>query len=676
MSNKQLLIGIGASVVALLVFVGVVIVGWQTYYNLDAIAQIEPTATPTAIPATKESEAVTSATDTPVASAPTDTPAPLAEPHAGSMTETALLNAILPERDQRLLAMRLKHHGQEIPLVVSDTPPNYQLGDETTFWVTDNQQSPPHVFEATASLQYITAHSYWWVENSFNVPASDLKRSAEAFEQKTYPTDRAFFGSEWSPGIDGDERVHVYMGNVPGVAGYYAAANSYASQAETYSNEREMFFINLGAIRPGSSQFDGTLAHEFQHMIHWNQDRNEDTWVNEGLSELATFLNGHGPSNFMGSFLSRPDTQLTSWSTTSDTTTNYGLSFLFMAYFLEHYGEDTMKAVVAHPNNGMAGFNAVLTERGFTEQFDDIFADFLIANYLQDATIGDGAWGYTGLSPSSVTTAQRHQSYPVEQNDQVHQYGADYIELYPDGEALTIEFTGDTEARLLDNQAYSGDYQWYGHRGDDSNTHLTRAVDLSGVEQATLQFWSWYDIEPDWDYAYVEVSADGGESWHVLETAHTTTDNPSGNAYGAAFTGSSNGFWQENQADLSPYTGGEVLIRFEYVTDDAVNHPGFALDDISIPEIDFSDDVENGSNNWQAEGFIRMDNRLPQRFLVQLIQIDDEVIVQSMPLDDDNHGQLTIDTSNGEIEQVIMVISALAPVTTEPATYRYKIGSE
>jgi hypothetical protein len=68
-----------------------------------------------------------------------------------------------------------------------------------------------------------------------------------------------------------------------------------------------------------------------------------------------------------------------------------------MAYFLQRYGEEMTQAVVSNPNNGVAGFNAVLAERSYSERFDDIFADFLAANYLNDPQAGEGRWGYKNL---------------------------------------------------------------------------------------------------------------------------------------------------------------------------------------------------------------------------------------------------------------------------------------
>lgn len=654
---------------------------WSGTATPIPVIEREPVVTPappaTTVPAT-----------TPPASADTGgqpdavaSPAPpkLAEPLPESLsTEQRLAQTILPFRDQRELAMRLRNHGEQIPEVVTTSPPQRQLDEQDTFWVTDNGATPPRQFEAKAYLRTIGDHAYWWVEDGMSVDLVDLERSAQQFDEHTYPTNREFFGTEWTPGVDGDPRVHVFLGNVPGVAGYFAAANSYSKLAEPYSNEREMFFINLRAMPPGTDYFDSVLAHEFQHMIHWYEDRNEDTWVNEGMSELATFINGYGPSNFMGAYTTVPDTQLNSWADSPNASMgHYGGSFLFMAYFLQRFGEDLTKAVVAAPENGIAGFNKTLADHGIDQTFDDIYADFLIANYLNDSTQGDGRWGYgDDLRPNPVAPEHQYSRYPVAQPSTVYQYGADYIELTGNGD-LTLEFTGSTRVPVVDNQAHSGRMQWYSHRGDDSNPRLTRVVDLSGVASATLNYWIWYDIESDWDYGYVEISEDGGETWHILQTPHTATDNPSGNAYGPGYTGASEG-WLEESIDLTPFAGQEVLLRFEYVTDDAVNRPGWTIDDISIPEIGFADDVENGDNGWQAEGFVRIDNVLPQHFLATLLEIapDGTATATPLPLDNTNYASVTIAGLGTRLDRAVLIVSGLTPVTTEPAAYEYRITGE
>jgi hypothetical protein len=284
-------------------------------------------------------------------------------------------------------------------------------------------------------------------------------------------------------------------------------------------------------------------------------------------------------------------------------------------------------------------------------------------------------WGYADFSPDPVTISEHYSVYPAENQSTVHQYGGDYIELSGSGD-VTIDFSGSTQVKVVDNDAHSGQFQWYSMRGDDSNTRLTRAFDLRQVKSATLNYWTWYDIETDWDYGYVEISTDNGETWTILPTPHSATTNPSGNAYGPGYTGLSGGgpTWLEESLDISAYAGQEVLIRFEYVTDDAVNRPGWTIDDISIPEIAFQDDVESGVEGWQAEGFVRMDNILPQRFLAQVLTIGDTVNLERIPLDAANHGTLAVKGLGTTVNRAVLIVSGLAPLTTQPASYEYKLS--
>ncbi len=677
---------------AFLLLLACVFAGSVIYFSLrDAdsppktwVGQLQPEQSPQAtatFPAPDRAPTATS-TQVPVRnSAPAFTPTPVAtstplssRPPGYVTTEQLLANTDVPVRDRLDLAQRFRLSAQPIPAVVNPVPPTYQVGDQEAFWV--GESDTLRHFQVTATLRYVGPHSYWWIENGYNASDSEISASAEAFEDTIYPTNRAFFGSEWSPGVDNDPRLHIFIGNVPGVGGYFYSINEYSRLINPFSNEKEMFFININAASPGNDRLDSILAHEFQHMIHWYNDANEETWVNEGLSELAMALSGYDTGGTERVFAQTPDTQLNTWGDSpNESIAHYGGSFLFLSYFLERFGEDLMRQVVAHPANGADGFNAVLVDQGQSHRFDDIFADWLVANYLDDPTIDEGQWGYRDLSVSSVSLDSQHKDYPASRESTVSQYAADYITFEGRPGSLSIEFTGDTQVKVVPNQAHSGAYQWWSNRGDDSDMSLTHSFDLSGVDQATLQFWAWYDIEGDWDFAYVEVSTDGGQTWDILPGRYTTTENKSGNSFGHAWTGISGDGdtpqWVQEEVDLSPYAGQPVDVRFEYITDDAISHEGFLIDDIAIPAIGFFDDAESGDGSWQASGFVRMDNVLPQRFVVQAIQVGDETRVQRMTLDERNHGQLTIDGLGETTNQVVLVISAITPFTTEAASYRY-----
>ncbi len=633
-----------------------------------------PTETPTPLPSP-------TVTYTPLPSPTvTYTPLPTLTPTAEAQTTEELVTSIvIPERDLRALATRLKHPDEPIPEVVNTEPPTYHVGDTEVFWVgnIDTQEQ----FTITARLCYITPHLYMWVQEDQEIDEQALIRSADRFESYTYPTNREFFGSEWTPGVDNDVHLHILHATNLGfdVAGYYSSADEYSRLVNPYSNEKEMFYLSLDNITPGTVFYDGVLAHEFQHMIHWYNDRNEDSWVNEGCSELATHINHYHLGSTFYSFINQPDLQLTTWSE-DESYGHYGASYLMMAYFLDRFGEEATRAVVAQDANGIDGFNAVLSTYGLT--FDQVFADWVLANLLDDPQLEGGVYGYTELDVGPVPADKTHRDYPVQRASTVHQYAADYIEFQGTCD-LHIEFAGSTQVKLTDAVAHSGEHMWYSMRGDDSNMTLTRAFDLSGLEQATLQFWTWYDIEEHWDYAYVEVSTDQGQTWTILPGTHTTEANPSGNSFGHGYTGVSGGGewpqWVQETVDLTPYTGQQVLVRFEYITDDAINRPGWLIDDISIPELDYRDDAESSDGGWQAAGFARVDNLLPQRFIVQLVSFEPGgkvTQIQRMELDESQRGQLAVPGLGTEVERAVLIVSGIAPVTTEVANYEYSASCQ
>lgn len=115
-----------------------------------------------------------------------------------------------------------------------------------------------------------------------------------------------------------------------------------------------------------------------------------------------------------------------------------------------------------------------------------------------------------------------------------------------------------------------------------------------------------YDIEADWDYAYAEISTDAGASWTPLATDHSTTEDPNGANLGNGITGATEG-WTALTADLAAYAGQTAQIRFRYVTDGAVNNPGFKVDDIAVGDA-LSTDVEDGAADWERAGFVLIED--------------------------------------------------------------------
>jgi hypothetical protein len=207
---------------------------------------------------------------------------------------------------------------------------------------------------------------------------------------------------------------------------------------------------------------------------------------------------------------------------------------------------------------------------------------------------------------------------------------------------------------------------------------LTREFDFREASgPLTLNYWTWYDLEEIYDYVFLEISADGGD-WRIIRAPSTTSDNPSGNSYGCGYNGLSgeDGVWIQESVDLSSYAGQLVQIRFEYITDAAVYGEGFLLDDISILEIGYFSDFEEDDGGWVNEGFVRIDNSLPQTYRLALIHMDAVPRVQFISLSSDNQVELPISIGEDGASEVILVITGTTRFTRQKADYQFQILEE
>jgi hypothetical protein len=593
-----------------------------------------------------------------------------------------LRSEVVPIADPIGLAERLG--GQAgIPQVLAESAAPVPLGTVHTFWAsnTDTQES----FQVDAKMVYATDHVYFWAEQGLEFDQQELEALVDEFETKSYPTNREFFGSEWSPGVDGDPHLYILLANGLGanLAGYYASVDEYSPLAHEYSNSHEMFYLMAGNVDLGDPYTAGVLAHEFQHMIHWYRDSNEDTWMNEGFSVLAEHLNGFDIGGFDFAYAVEPDQALSHWpGANEDTIGHYGQAFLVLAYFLDRFGPEATQAIVANQANGFDSIDQVLSDLGATDpstgqtiSADDVFLDWALAMLLQDSSLADGRYGYTSYTnaPEPAYAETVSDCPATDQTRSVNQYGVDYIQLTCSGQYdLTLE--GESLVPILPAEAHSGDFAFWTNRGDTSDMTLTRAFDLSGVSgPAALEYSVWYDLEEGYDYVYLEASKDGGATWTILPTPSGTADDPSGNSYGWGYNALSGAGpqaeWIQERVDLSDYAGEQILLRFEYVTDAAVNGEGLLLDDVRLDAVGYAEDFEGGDGGWEAEGFVRLYNQLPQTFRAALVEFGGEPQVTYLTFDENGRVETPVDIR----DEAVLVITGTTRHTWQPGVYRYSL---
>jgi immune inhibitor A len=666
MKRRWLIIGL--VVLALILCCCVVLIVTGAAYQL---LRVRGTSQPAG-----ETTPTVSATPLPILTQPTIMPD---DAVSADNTKSVLEGMNVPINNYYDLAARLL--GKEnVPLTLPAPVIQPAVNDNQKFWV--NNTDTHETFQVSTTLQYVTPHVYFWVEDDIRFNKTDLKNLANTFENKIYPTDREFFGSEWTPGVDNDPHIYILMVKNVGVnlAGYFSSSDEYNPEVHKYSNAHEMFILSGDNANLKDKYTYGVLAHEFQHMIHWYDDLNEESWLNEGFSELAVLLNGYDLGGFPQSYISNPDMQLTDWATdVGANSPHYGGSFLFVTYFLSRFGEDATKALIALPENGMSSIDKVLSNlheidpaTNNTMTADNFFSDWVVTNYLNNPKVQNGQFHYDNY-PAFSTASWTNQidSCPSEiRSDSVFQYGVDYI--YIDcGGSHTLEIQGKPFVRILNTDAKSGKYAFWSNKGDESDMTLTREFDFSNVTgPLTLDYSTWYSLEQDFDYAYVEISEDG-RNWTILDTPHGTDKDLSGNSYGWGYNGTSNG-WLDESVDLSSYASKKIRIRFEYITDAAVTWDGLLLDDISIPEIQYSENFEQGDGGWTGAGFVRMDNQLPQTYALNLILTDHgKTTVTRIVLDSSLHAEIPLDLSGGKT--AVLTVSGTTRFTNQPAIYTYSV---
>ena len=518
-----------------------------------------------------------------------------------------------------------------------------------------------------AELRHVSPSAYFYAERGTSIPLPAFERSAQELEEVILPAIRRFILPDFDPGAGVDSRLTILHADIRGVAGYATSLDLLPEAVYPFSNERPVVYMSLLSAPPGSERYYGTLAHEVQHIAHFQADPFEQVWVHEGSAELLADLAGY-PSGFIGQFFAHPDTQLNGWrSGLAGSGPHYGAAHMFFRYLAARYGDERMTQLVASREVGLRGVEAFLRNVGTGEDLFDVFVDWTIANY-QASDSGSGS-AYPAVSDSFRLVPK-----PVgrgEHSGTVAQFGTDYLRV-TSSLPLRVTFQGTTSSRLIPAQPPSGRRFWWSNQGDQVDSTLTLPVDLTGLTVATLRFKLWFDIEEHFDHAYVEASADGGTTWEILEGLHTTTMNPLGQSFGHAYTGTSGGSagprWVEESVDLTPFAGKEVLLRFEYVTDEGVNHHGLAIDDVAIAELDFFDDAED-PGNWSSEGFVRTDNSVPQRFAVSLIPDGEAADAVAMVLDSSNRGSIAVPAG----EPAVLVISALGEVTAVRAEYQLTV---
>lgn len=523
-------------------------------------------------------------------------------------------------------------------------------GEHCYIYVAYDLGLDPENYYDEANDEYVFENPYYdiggWTPED-RISTAQLAYLMSEFDSNIYPTMTTTFGFPIERPAD-ETKIYILIMNIRDPSYYDATFTwyvaGYFSYGEDTAVDKNMIHIDsydwANRIGPGVSRpyaYEGTFTHEFEHLIHQDIDPDEVSWVDEGCADFAIYVcgYGHSPGHIANYLAYHPWTPLTFWGGGLE---DYGASYLFTLYLYEHFGgTDFIVDLVYNQLNDIEGVEDTLHDWGYMINFDQVFYNWAIANYIDDTTVGDGEYGYFTLNIPSADTWGYSIQYILWNwwigtefwrgfgykaswwPGKPMPYTANYWEyaFNPAEGPVTFLYGGEATSGFL---PYSGDYHFWGGVGNYAwrRLHQTFSIPSGG---ATLNFYANYEIEEDWDYAYVEVHDLTADTWTTLPGVNTRDymipgniqDNPNcpderepSYYYGLgewnAFTGSSGGYYPETM-DLSPFAGHDIELYFVYYTDQLFNEVGMYIDDISIPELSYFDDVETGGIGWTNEGW-------------------------------------------------------------------------
>jgi hypothetical protein len=332
--------------------------------------------------------------------------------------------------------------------------------------------------------------------------------------------------------------------------------------------------------------------------------------MNEGCSMYAELLCGYGiDPTYINSYFYTPDNSLTVWGDQGDINilADYGAAALWVAYLSDHYGgADLIRYFVQSGIPGIDGINAALKAFKYKVKFEDVYHDWRLANLIHADYPGCGKYNYKSinLSDPSIIHVRMYEvgGIPVPWTkgtsfgntltilgydtgvSKIGPFGTDYIAFENWTKPGLISFDGDDTA--VYGWTYLEEYGVWWSNGENLMDTLLVGKAYVNPSNPTLVLTTYWDIEEGWDFGFVQISTDGGQTWTSLENEYTTYEHdpdahPAIVANLPGLTGCSED-WITMDFDLSAYSGMNVLVGFRYMTDWATLYEGWYIASASV----------------------------------------------------------------------------------------------
>jgi immune inhibitor A len=477
------------------------------------------------------------------------------------------------------------------------------------------------------SLFYLVAQtdgSELWVQEDLSWPAGDPRPTPEItceqaaymldeFDNNMYPIETDFFGApdfhdgslgwlDTAVGLpdnywfDASGRQVVLVSNVRDDAYYDSTYPNYIAGffSPSFEDYMDRNIMSIDAFDwadrtgPDGSRpflYEGVFAHEYQHLLHSDYDPDEESFINEGMSDYAMVLTGYGESvvGHLEDAADYPENSLVVWGDQGglEILTDYGHAFLFQTYLSEQYGQSFIQDLFHNPDNSITGINGTLDDYHGRRDFADIYHDFSVAMLIDTRKPGR-EYEFKTLDFNLNIGTPSAPNPEAFSTPGAPPWGGDYVWVTGNPKKFAkLTFNGLDYSIFPTAWTSDGAVLWSG-QGDLLDNWAIFGTTGGG----TLSFDTSYEIEEFWDFGFVQVSTDGGYTWTSLANA-STTDLHDANTHQTVIanlpglTGSSGG-WVNMSFDLSAYAGQDILVAFRYVTDWSFSESGWLIDNVTV----------------------------------------------------------------------------------------------
>ncbi|MCX7680167.1 MAG: peptidase M30 [Spirochaetes bacterium] len=271
----------------------------------------------------------------------------------------------------------------------------------------------------------------------------------EGLNNDIYEWATAIFGVEWesmanqkySNLISDTDEITILLFDIEndnsptgGIVGFFYSRDNFFKESSDpilkFSNERLMFYLDAVMFANGGtpwnitnkwpSEIVSTLAHEFQHMIHFYQKtvlrtngQPSETWIDELCSLvtediLAYYMQVDGPRgvNYSTATAGNPynqngrlpeynyynDISLIEWY---NSTPNYAIAYAFGAYLARNFGgARLLREIVQNSYTNYRAIEYALAQGGYSTDFATALRQWAAANLISDSTTNSSGYQY------------------------------------------------------------------------------------------------------------------------------------------------------------------------------------------------------------------------------------------------------------------------------------------